>query len=125
MNGVVRCVVGYSGGKELNPTYRSIKDHTEALLVEFDPDIVSYDDLLINWSRMHSPTNPHSKRQYRAAAWYLNEDQKEEAGGVLGGMKAMARGKPVTTKVEKVTRFYKAEEYHQNFLAKQGSGGGY
>ena len=124
MNGVVRCVVGYSGGKELNPTYKSIKDHTEALLVEFDPKIVSYDDLLINWSRMHSPTNPYSKRQYRAAVWYLNEDQKEEAKGILEGMKAMARGKLVTSKVEKVTRFYRAEEYHQNYLAKMGVGGG-
>lgn len=124
MNGVVRVVVGYSGGKELNPTYRSIKDHTEALLIEFDPDVVSYEDLLISWSKMHSSTNTHSKCQYRAAVWYLNSDQKTEAQGVLQGMQAMSRSK-VTSKVEKVTRFYKAEEYHQNYLAKMGAGGGF
>jgi len=121
MQGVVRCVVGYSGGKELNPNYRAIKDHTEALLIEFDPEVVSYEDLLISWSRMHSPTNPHSKCQYRAAVWYLNEDQQDIAEGVLDGMQALAKAK-VTTKAEPVTRFYKAEEYHQNYLSKKGGG---
>jgi peptide-methionine (S)-S-oxide reductase len=122
MNGVVRVVVGYSGGKQLNPTYRNIKDHTEALLIEFDPDVVSYEHLLISWSRMHSPTNTHSKCQYRAAVWYLNSDQKAEAEGFLQGMRALSTAK-VTSKVEPVTRFYKAEEYHQNYLSKMGGGG--
>ncbi|CAB9525758.1 Peptide methionine sulfoxide reductase MsrA [Seminavis robusta] len=121
MDGVVRVVVGYSGGKKLNPTYRSIMDHTEALLIEFDPDVVTYEDLLISWSRMHSSTNTYSKCQYRAAVWYLDDAQKEEAEGVLRGMQAMTRSK-VTSKVEPVTRFYKAEEYHQNYLGKMGSG---
>lgn len=44
-------VVGYSGGKKLNPTYRTIKDHTEAVLIEFDPDVVTYEDLLVEVSR--------------------------------------------------------------------------
>ena len=121
MDGVVRVVVGYSGGKQLNPTYRSIMDHTEALLIEFNPEVVSYEDLLISWSKMHSPTNTHSKCQYRAAVWYLSRDQKAEAEGVLDGMRSMARAE-VTSKVEPVTRFYKAEEYHQNFMLKQGGG---
>ena len=112
-------MVGYSGGKKLKPTYRNIMDHTEALLIEFDPSVVSYEDLLITWSRMHSPTST-AKCQYRSAVWYLDDEQQVEAEAVLEGMKAMARGRTVTSKVEPVTRFYRAEEYHQNYLAKKG-----
>ena len=95
-------------------------DHTEALLIEFDPNVVAYEDLLITWSRMHSPTST-AKCQYRSAVWYLNEDQQAEAEGVLDGMKAITSG-TVTSKVEPVTRFYRAEEYHQNYLSKKGGG---
>ena len=98
-------------------------DHTEALLIEFDPNVVTYEDLLITWSRMHSPTS-NAKCQYRSAVWYLNEDQQAEAEGVLDGMKAITKGK-VTSKVEPITRFYKAEEYHQDYLAKKGGGFGF
>jgi len=118
MNGVERCVVGYSGGKELKPTYRSIKDHTEALLIEFNPDVVAYEDLLISWSKMHSPTSK-ARCQYRSAVWYLNGDQQAEAEGILEGMIAVTKGK-VTSQVEPVTRFYRAEEYHQNYMSKGG-----
>lgn len=116
----MRCVVGYSGGKRLKPNYQNIMDHTEALLIEFDPKFVAYEDLLITWSRMHSTTSK-AKCQYRSAVWYLNEDQQAESEGVLEGMAAMTRGK-ITSKVEPATRFYKAEEYHQNYLAKKGGG---
>lgn len=118
LDGVVRVVVGYTGGKQLEPTYRNIKDHTEALLVEFDPSIVSSEDLLITWSRMHSSSR-QTKCQYRSAVWYLDEDQRAEAEGVLEGMKALCRG-PVYSRVEPFTRFYRAEEYHQDYLMKKG-----
>lgn len=116
-----RCVVGYSGGKELNPTYTNIKDHTEALLVEFDPNEVTYEDLCLDWSRMHNPTYDEKQCQYRSAVWYLNNEQKEIVEEVVGGMKA-ATSCPIYTSTEKVTRFYKAEEYHQNFLTKSKNG---
>lgn len=119
MRGVARCVVGYSGGQKLKPNYRNIMDHTEALLVEFDPNVVSYEDLLISWSKMHSASSS-ARCQYRNAVWYLNRDQKAEAEGILEGMAAMAKGKKVTSKVEPVTRFYRAEEYHQNYMSKGG-----
>ncbi len=117
MDGVKRCLVGYSGGTE-NPTHRMIKDHTEALLVEFDPKVVSYEDLVIEWSRMHSPRY-QSKCQYRSAVWCLNDEQRETAEEVVKGMRAAARGGKVYTDVQPATRFYKAEEYHQNFLTKE------
>lgn len=118
MKGVVRCIVGYSGGRERNPTYQTIKDHTEALLIEFDPTQITYEDLLIEWSRMHSPLYK-SKCQYRSAVWYVNEEQKEAAEEVLRGMKATARGQEIHSSVEKATRFYQAEDYHQNFMSRQ------
>jgi peptide-methionine (S)-S-oxide reductase len=120
MKGVVRCVVGYSGDQKIKPNYRNIMDHIEALLIEFDPEVVTYEDLLISWSRMHSPTSS-AKCQYCSAVWYLNEDQQAVAEGILEGIKALTKGK-VTSKVEPVTRFYRAEEYHQNYLAKKGGG---
>lgn len=117
MKGVVRCLVGYTGGQELMPTYRQIKDHTEAILIEFDPSIVTYDDFLIEWSRMHTPVGK-TKCQYRSAIWFLNDEQKEAADEVLACLKVMARY-DFQSSVEPATRFYKAEEYHQNFILKQ------
>lgn len=92
-------------------------DHTEALLVEFDPSIVSYDDLLIEWSRLHNPVHKDQKCQYRSAIWYLDDDQRGDAEEVLAGMKALSQGE-VYTSVEEAKKFYRAEEYHQNFMAK-------
>jgi peptide-methionine (S)-S-oxide reductase len=114
---VKRCVVGYSGGEQSNPNYSVIKDHTEALLVEFDPNVVSYEDLVVEWSQMHSPRHK-SKCQYRSAVWYLNDEQKETAEEIVKGMQALAKKMQIYTSVEPATRFYKAEEYHQHFLTK-------
>lgn len=88
-------------------------------MIEFDPNVVSYEDLVIEWSQMHSPTGER-KCQYRSAVWYLNEEQQEVAENVLSGMKAAAHGRAIYSRVEPATRFYQAEEYHQNFLSKQG-----
>lgn len=121
MTGVVSCVVGYTGGNELNPTYRNLKDHTEALFIEFDPSATTYEQLVVQWSRMHSPLY-NTKCQYRSAVWYLTNEQKKVAESVLDRMKEANRGMELYSKVEKVTRFYRAEEYHQSFIAKQRGG---
>lgn len=112
-------MVGYSGGETLNPTYRSIQDHTEAVLVEFDPTLVSYEDILLEWSQMHTPTMQR-KTQYKSAIWFLNKEQEETAKEVVEGMKASLK-RSVYTDVVTATRFYRAEEYHQDFLSKRGS----
>lgn len=116
--GVKQCVVGYTGGKADNPTYRNIQDYTEALWIEFDPKEISLEELLQRWIRMHSPTNTKAKCQYRAAVWYLNEKQKEIAVEFLENLSERL-GKKVTSAVEPATRFYRAEEYHQNFISNQ------
>jgi len=118
-----RCVVGYSGGKELNPTYRTIKDHTEALLVEFDPEVISYEDLVVEWARRHSPVGKRSC-QYRSAVWFLNDEQKEICENIVAGLKA-SKGDGVASSAEPATRFYRAEEYHQEYLGKMMGGGRY
>ena len=119
-----RCIVGYTGGQQLNPTYKQIMDHTEAIFVEYDPTVITYEDLCIEWSRYHYPTSKGSC-QYRSAIWYLNDEQQEIAQTVVDGMQASV-GKSVKlySNVEPATRFYKAEEYHQNFMSKRGAGGG-
>jgi peptide-methionine (S)-S-oxide reductase len=109
--------VGYTGGEKPDPTYKSILDHSEAMYIEFDPKIITYDELLIEWSRMHKP-NYKKKCQYRSAVWYLNEEQMEAAEEVVAGMKAGAR-EELYTSIEAATKFYKGEEYHQKFMAKQ------
>ena len=110
--------MGYSGGKTDNPTYRSIQDYTEALLVEYDPKEVCYQQLLEHWSRMHNPTIKKSSCQYRAAVWYVSEKQQKEAEAFVTELEGL-RGQKVTSAIEPVTRFYRAEEYHQNFITKQ------
>ena len=114
-----RCVVGYAGGKEPNPTYNRIKDYTEAVPVEYDPSKVSYEELLFEFGRMHSPTSQSWSTQYRSAIWYTNEDQKEEAEQYLEDL-AISTKKQVYTKLEPMagTEFYKAEEYHQHYIEK-------
>ena len=116
IKGVARCVVGYSGGKMKNPTYKNIMDHTEASLVEFDPAILPYESLVISWTQMHTPMY-NGNCQYRSAVWYLNEDQKEIAEEVVKGWKSSIKGQ-LFTNIEPATSFYRAEEYHQNFLRK-------
>ena len=101
-------------------------DHTEALLVEFDPKIISFQDLLKDWSQMHAPLHPRGKLQYRSAVWYLNDAQRECAEQVVTHWRdAVGRHRDTLyTSVEPVTTFYQAEEYHQDFLVKRRIGGG-
>ena len=108
MAGVDRCLVGYSGGEAPDPTYQNIQDYTEALLIEYDPAVVSYLDILKLWRGMHTPYP--SKRQYRSAVMTLNEEQQKIAEEFCASEKYVD--------VEPATRFYMAEDYHQNYLKK-------
>jgi len=109
MTGVQRCVVGYSGGVEPNPTYKNMMDYTESVLVEYDPTYLSYEDILRKWRTLGEPYP--NKRQYRSAIFTLNAEQDKVAKEFVAGMK---HGKYVD--VESVTKFYRAEAYHQHFL---------
>jgi peptide methionine sulfoxide reductase MsrA len=108
MNGVTRCVVGYSGGLEPDPTYQTMMDYTEAVLVEFNPSVVSFEQILGKWKTLGEPYP--ANRQYRSAVWYTNADQEEVARQFCQGIEYVD--------VEPATKFYLAEKRHQNFLAR-------
>ena len=116
-------VVGYTGGKEPNPTYKSILDSTEALLVEFDPDVISFGDLLLESVKQYNPYIKSWTRQYRAAVWVQNKKQRDIATTHVENLTKQQHGfaknvKPrkVYVDVEDVGPFYRAEEYHQNYI---------
>jgi len=122
MKGIEQCIVGYCGGKKLNPTYRNILDSTESVLVEYDPDQISFSDILAHWKKS-AYGYPGIKRQYRAAVFYTDPKQERFTNDVVEKMKQSNGGKEVYIDVEPVNPFYKAEEYHQDYLAKkQGNG---
>lgn len=117
--GVVDIIVGYTGGKKKNPTYRNIMDATEAYLIEFDPTVITYEEILDHWSDMHAPFYP-SKCQYRSAIFYSSEEQRDAANSKVEKLGKGGQRK-VYVDIEPVSAFYRAEEYHQDFLAKQMS----
>jgi len=117
MEGVISTTVGYTGGGKENPTYRSMGDHSESVLVEYDPARVSYEELLeVFWSS-HDPGSKAWSRQYRNALFYHNEEQKRLA---LESKKRIAEeyGITVETDVEPAGTFYPAENYHQKYALK-------
>mmetsp|Transcript_30027 Transcript_30027/g.61270 ORF Transcript_30027/g.61270 Transcript_30027/m.61270 type:complete len:126 (-) Transcript_30027:196-573(-) len=118
MDGVVRTVVGYTGGIEADPTYRNIKDATEAILIEFDPSVVSYGEILKEWSTQHSPFFPQ-KTQYRSAIFVASDEQRKLAEEIVKELEEKNEDRQVFAAIEEVGAFYQAEEYHQKFLEKQ------
>ncbi len=114
-------MVGYTGGKELNPTYQNIKDSTEAVLIEYDPSIISYEQLLLEWSKQHFPYSPPMKAQYKSAIWVKNENERKVVMDFLEKLKEARSVKKLYVDVDDANPFYRAEEYHQDFLNKQRS----
>jgi peptide-methionine (S)-S-oxide reductase len=109
----------YTGGKQKNPTYQNIMDSTEAYMVEFDPSIVSYEKILDAWADQLAPFYP-SNCQYRSAIFYSGEEQLHAA---VRKIDELSRGgqRKVYVDLEQVSAFYRAEEYHQDFLEKHMS----
>jgi len=128
--GVVSTRVGYTGGKKQNPTYEDVctdkTGHAEAIEVEYDPSIVSYDDLLDAFWKMHDPTalnrqGPDIGTQYRSAIFYVDGGQKNAA--ISSKKKLQSSGKydkVIVTDISPVAEFYLAEDYHQKYYLKRG-----
>ena len=126
--GVVDTAVGYEGGTVPNPTYEDVCSHTtghaEVVQVEFDPDEVSYDELLdVFWS-VHDPTQvnrqgPDIGSNYRSAIFFHSPEQEEMA--IESKARAQARfDRPIATEISPASDFWRAEEYHQQYLVKRG-----
>src|SRR6187551_1258324 len=131
MTGVVKVTSGYSGGKVDNPTYKEVctgeTGHAECVQILYEPDKISYDELLEVFWQVHDPTTLNRQgadegTQYRSVVFYHNEDQKKLAEGYkkkLTDVKAFDA--PIVTEISPATTFYKAEDYHQNYYNLNGS----
>lgn len=126
--GVMETAVGYSGGQMVNPTYRDVctdeTGHAEVVELTFDPQKVSYEELVRLFFQLHDPTQlnrqgPDVGTQYRSAIFFHSPEQQATAERVKQEMQQVIRGK-IVTQIEPAQTFYRAEEYHQKYLEKKG-----
>lgn len=125
LNGVAAVIPGYIGGTEPNPSYEKVigggTGHAEAIKIEYDPKVISYDDLLAVFFNTHDPTTVNRQgndigSQYRSVIFYLNETQRQKAEELIKELTdTQAYGKPIVTGVLPATQFYPAEEYHRDY----------
>ena len=128
--GVTNTMVGYSGGWMKNPTYKDVctdtTGHAEVVQVEYDPKILSYEQLLDVFWNSHDPTQlnrqgPDVGVQYRSAIFYHDVEQEKTANESKEKLARSGKlAKPITTEIKPAEEFYKAEEYHQQYYAKCG-----
>ena len=118
--GITSTCVGYSGGTSAAPTYQSVGDHTECVQVTYDPSVLSYPQLL-DWFFEHHNFrhNNTSYPQYMNGAWYHTPEQQQAIAAKIELTKLSDRSADVATVVAPATLFFRAEEYHQQYLAKQ------
>ncbi|MCB1196203.1 peptide-methionine (S)-S-oxide reductase MsrA [bacterium] len=131
LNGVIATAVGYAGGTTDNPTYHDVcsktTGHAEAVQISFDPVRVSYEKLLELFWNIHDPTQLNRQGvdvgvQYRSVIFYHSPDQKsvaEQSKQVLQES-PMYLGRVIVTQISPAPHFWKAEEYHQQYLIKHG-----
>jgi peptide-methionine (S)-S-oxide reductase len=128
--GVLGAAVGYSGGHTASPSYKEVctdrTGHAEVVQIEYDPDKVSYEELLEVFWTSHDPTQlnrqgPDIGTQYRSVIFYHDDDQKSEAEASKARFESLGRyRRPIVTQIVPAAPFYRAEEYHQQYLKKQG-----
>lgn len=126
--GVIATEVGYTGGSIPNATYENHAGHAEAVRIEFDPTKTSYEALLRFFFRMHDPTTLNRQgndigSSYRSAIFYHDAEQKRIAEKVKAEVDASGKWKrPVVTEIVPAGPWWRAEEYHQDYLAKNPGG---
>jgi peptide-methionine (S)-S-oxide reductase len=126
--GVVKTRVGYTGGSVENPTYENHAGHAEAVEIEYDTEKTSYKKMLDFFFQIHNPTTLNQQgndvgTSYRSAIFYGNDEEKKEAENFIDIVNKSGRWQnPVVTTLEPLTKFYQAEEYHQDYLQKNPNG---
>ena len=130
--GVVETAVGYTGGNTSHATYEEVKTgrtgHAESVRIVFDPERLSYEDLLGYFFRMHDPTTSNRQgndvgTQYRSAIFYESEEQRRIAEKVRSSVETSGKWKrPIVTEIVPATQFWPAEDYHQDYLQKNPGG---
>ncbi len=128
--GVTLTRVGYTGGESANPTYKDVcsdrTGHAEAVEVDYDPARVNYEQLLDVFWENHDPTQlnrqgPDYGSQYRSAIFFHSPDQEQAARESKEKLQNSGHfSRPVVTQIVPATRFYEAEDYHQQYLEKRG-----
>ena len=126
LDGVNEVLSGYSGGKTPDPTYEQVcsnsTNHAEVVLIEFDPSVISYEELLNSFWEKHDPTTlnrqgPDVGTQYRSAIFYFDEEQRNLAQESLNKLQQKLKNK-IVTEITEADTFWKAEEYHQKYFEK-------
>ena len=130
LKGVVCTQVGYMGGRTENPTYEQVctnrTGHAEVVDLRYDPEQISYEELLEAFWNMHDPTTPNRQgldvgMQYRSVVFYYDEEQKRAAKAVMGRLSKSGRfSRPIVTEIAPAVPFWRAEEYHQKYHEKHG-----
>ena len=127
LDGIYRTEVGYCGGNSSNTNYREVctgtTNHAEAVKLEFDPKVITYEQIIKRFFEFHDPTTLNSQgpdfgTQYRSEIFYLNEEQKNIAQKVIDEENLKLSGK-VVTKLSELKNYCTAEEYHQKYLEKR------
>lgn len=127
--GVVSTEVGYTGGTNANPTYENHPGHAEAVEIDYDPTVTTYEDLLDFFFQIHDPTTMNRQgndvgTSYRSAIFYADDAQRAAAEAFIARVNASGRWpNPVVTTLEPLGTFYPAESSHQDYL--QAHPGGY
>jgi peptide methionine sulfoxide reductase msrA/msrB len=130
--GVLDTEVGYTGGALANPTYADVSGgntgHAEAIRVLFDPETISYEEILDYFFRLHDPTTKNRQgndvgTQYRSAIFFQGDEQKRTAQRVAERVNTSGKWPtPITTEIVAAGPFYPAEDYHQDYLQKNPHG---
>ena len=127
LDGIYRTEVGYCGGNSPNTNYREVctgtTNHAEAVKLEFDPKVITYEQIIKRFFEFHDPTTLNSQgpdfgTQYRSEIFYLNEEQKNTAQKVIDEENLKLSGN-VVTKLSELKNYCTAEEYHQKYLEKR------
>ena len=126
--GVINTEVGYTGGTNDNPTYEQHPGHAEAVEIEYDPAVIDYRHVLDFFFQIHNPTTLNQQgndrgTSYRSAIFYETEEEKQIAEDMINIVNESGRWDgPVVTTLEPLTRFWPAENYHQDYLVKNPGG---
>jgi len=131
LKGVRETSVGYSGGHIENPTYENVcsgkTGHAEVVQIEYDPDMISYEDLLEIFWKIHDPTTPNRQgpdvgTQYRSAIYFYAAAQESSAKRSKEAFQMDGvHQERIVTEIAPAQKFYRAEEYHQRYIEKGGS----
>jgi len=133
MDGVKSTTVGYIGGKVKNPSYElvctGLTGHAEAVEVEYNPNVISFEKLLDTFFELHDPTTlnrqgPDIGTQYRSAAYFSSDEEKQLIENKISLLNESGRfNSRIVTEIEEITEFYNAEDYHQDYYKKRGIDG--